>query len=152
MPNLTYTCADLDPGRGDIEADLTQLPFNDHDFDVVICNHVLEHVPEDRKAMAEVFRVLKPGGWAILQTPFDRSREATFEDSSAVTPEDRKRLYGHIDHVRIYGRDFKARLEQAGFRVTFDGYVRTLGSSFVARHALPAEEDVCLCVKPQDGS
>ena len=98
-----------------VHADITQIPFVDDSFDVILCSHVLEHVPEDRQAMRELCRVLKPDGWALLLVPISSRRAETYEDATVVAPEDRERLFGQFDHVRIYGRDFKDRLEESGF-------------------------------------
>lgn len=133
------------PGR---EKSFIQFPGNS--FDVIICNHVLEHIPDDHKAMSELFRVLKPNGWAILQTPMDTRRETTFEDPTATTPQQREQLFGQSDHVRIYGRDYKDRLEATGFTVTVDDFVKTLPPETVSRFGLMADEDIYLCKKPGD--
>lgn len=97
--------------------DVTDLPSDDAQFDWVICNHVLEHVEDDRKAMRELFRVLKPGGRAILQVPYAVDLETTFEDSTIISHEERTARYGQFDHVRLYGADYPDRLREAGFTV-----------------------------------
>jgi len=105
--------------------DLTSLPFEINSFDVVLCNHVLEHVEDDLKAMGEIYRVLKPGGWAILQVPIAEKLEETFYDPSVKTPDEREKMYGQFDHVRLYGKDYPRILERHGFTVRryspFDG-------------------------------
>ena len=110
-----YVAGDMDPAHGDIYVDVTHLSFGDNSFDGVICNHVLEHIPRDREAMAEILRVLRPGGWAILLVPV-RDRDATLEDPSVTDPLEREKLFEQWDHVRIYGRDYVDRLAEAGFR------------------------------------
>jgi SAM-dependent methyltransferase len=117
MPNLDYVSADLDSPLATIKMDITNILFKDNSFDVILCSHVLEHIIDDYKAMRELFRVLKPGGWGILQTPIDSKRDKTFEDSRIVSPEERERFFGQSDHVRIYGRDYVDRLKEAGFEV-----------------------------------
>ncbi len=102
---LLYITGDINPTVADFELDVMALPFDAASFDYLICNHVLEHVEDDRRAMAEVHRVLKPGGWAILMCPVDGRRATTLEDPTAVTPAERHRLYGQSDHLRLYGRD-----------------------------------------------
>ena len=134
LDNLDYMTADLDPNRAMIEMDITNITYEDNSFDVILCSHVLEHVMDDKKAMSELFRVLSPGGWAILQAPV--LREKTYEDPAIVTPEERERLFGQRDHVRIYGLDYRDRLESAGFNVKVDGYVRKLGSAKIRRYGL----------------
>jgi SAM-dependent methyltransferase len=98
-----------------VRLDITEIDFPDESFDVVYCSHVLEHVPDDRKALAEIRRVLKPDGWAILLVPIDAAE--TIEDPSITDPGERLRLFGQGDHVRRYGPDYVERLHQAGFDV-----------------------------------
>jgi SAM-dependent methyltransferase len=127
--NVVYTAADIYPPRYRqipelVKADLTNLHFATASFDVVICSHVLEHVPDDGKAMREIRRVLAPGGTALLMVPLANDGLGTDEDSSVTSPEDRDRLYGQFDHLRLYGRDdFAARVAVAGFDVSwFNGF------------------------------
>jgi predicted SAM-dependent methyltransferase len=114
---LDYVSADLSRDDVDLNFDLTKIPFPNSTFDAIICNHVLEHIPNDRTAMAELFRVLKPDGWAILQVPISLYLTATYEDFSITDPMDRERAFGQNDHVRIYAMDYVDRLKQAGFAV-----------------------------------
>ena len=95
--------------------DITGIGYDDNTFDLIICNHVLEHVSDDRKAMSELFRVLRPGGTAILQVPISKTLEQTFEDPLVTDPSERERLFGQWDHCRVYGQDFGRRLEEEGF-------------------------------------
>ncbi len=147
MPNLEYVSADLMSPLALMQMDITAVPFGDNAFDVILCNHVLEHVQDDQKAMTELFRVLKPGGWAILQSPLDMNRKTTFEDPLAVTPEDRLTVFGQHDHVRIYGCDYKERLENGGFTVRVDGFIHELDPALVSHFALPSEEAIYFCTK-----
>ncbi|HYF50255.1 MAG TPA: methyltransferase domain-containing protein [Planctomycetota bacterium] len=110
-----YVSADLMSSLAMLKLDITALPFGRHSFDVILCSHVLEHVVEDAQAMREMVRVLKPGGYALLMVPI--TADATIEDRSATSPEERLRLFGQADHVRRYGRDFTSRLQKAGFEV-----------------------------------
>lgn len=112
---VDYVDADLRPGRAHWLVDITKIGFADSSFDIVIACHVLEHIVEDRLAMAEIFRVLKPGGCAFLDVPI--TAERTVEDPKVTEPEERLRLYGQRDHVRRYGQDFWSRLEAAGFTI-----------------------------------
>ncbi|HEV2811818.1 MAG TPA: methyltransferase domain-containing protein [Solirubrobacteraceae bacterium] len=131
-----YVSTDLDPRIADVQADLTDLPFEDEAFDLVICNHVLEHIPDDRRAMREIRRVLRPSGAAVMQHPIDARRDATFEDPQITEPAEREAAYFQSDHVRIYGRDFADRLREAGFDVTVRRYRDELSPDLVQRHAL----------------
>jgi predicted SAM-dependent methyltransferase len=136
QPNLDYVSTDLERPTAMVKADITALPFPDESFDVILCSHVLEHVLDDRRAMRELHRVLKPEGWAIVLVPISSRRAETFEDPAVVTPRDRERTFGQYDHVRIYGRDFPTRLEQAGFDVEVVDYVRELGEARARRYGL----------------
>ena len=154
LPGLHYVSGDLDSALADHELDVMDIPFADGSFDFLICNHVLEHVEDDRRALAEINRVLAPGGWAILMCPVDYRRATTLEDPAAVTPRDRHRIFGQGDHVRLYGRDYANRLAAAGFSVRAERYVETCESSSAVRFGLRredddtfGEEDVFLCVK-----
>lgn len=146
LPNLDYTSADLSADFAMIKMDITSIQYEDNHFDVILCNHVLEHVMDDQKAMKELLRVLKPGGWAILQVPTDTKLDKTFEDPQIVSPEERERSFGRFDHVRVYGRDYGDRLEQAGFTVKVDDYVRELEDDTMQRYRL-ASEDIYFCSK-----
>lgn len=144
-PNIDYTSADLDMPTAMVKMDITNITFPDDTFDVILCNHVLEHVPDDAKAMSELYRVLKPGGWAILQTPMSKA-EKTFEDLEVTDPKQREKLFGQNDHVRTYGQDKKDRLEAAGFNVTLDPYLFNLGEGIIFKYAI-IPENIWLCSK-----
>lgn len=143
-----YICGDLFT-EGYHYADHVQnmnvlnLPFEDNRFDFLLCNHVLEHIPEDMKAMKEVYRVLKAGGKAILQVPISKNSAETCEDFSISEPEKRKALFGQFDHVRIYGQDYVLRLEQCGFTVN-----RINISDEYKKYGLNPDEDLFFCDKP----
>ncbi len=115
--NLKYLTADLESPLADVKMDIHQMPFDEGEFDIVLCNHVLEHVQDDAVAMKEIYRVLKPGGWAIMQVPLDDTREETYEDWSITSPEEREKHFWQKDHVRLFGLDYPKRLANAGFRV-----------------------------------
>lgn len=103
--------------EGVVDVDITNIPYEDNSFDLVICNHVLEHIPDDKKAMAELYRVLKPKGKALLQVPFSTELDTTLEDFTVTDPKDRERVFGQFDHVRLYGADYHKRLEEVGFNI-----------------------------------
>jgi len=128
-----------------LRMDITNIPIAGDAFDAILVVHVLEHIMDDRKAMRELFRILKPGGWAILQVPI--LRERTYEDASIVTPKDREKNFGQNDHVRIYGRDFKDRLEAAGFKVNESDFVNALGTTGIEKYSLDAREKIFFCTK-----
>lgn len=140
-----YTTADIEPGR-DLQIDMQDIPDEIGTFDVIIASHVLEHVADDRKAMRELYRILNPGGWAILQVPI--IRETTFEDSAIVTPDDRLRHYGAPNHLRAYGEDYPYRLAVAGFSVILDHTDRLFDRDVIARHGL-SRENIYYCTKPE---
>lgn len=145
--NLTYTTADLVSPIADVHMDLHHAPFEDNSFDVIFCNHVLEHVEDDAQCMRELFRIMKPGGWGIFQVPIDTSRQQTYEDPTITSPEEREKHFWQKDHVRLFGLDYKDRLAKAGFSVTVDDYVNTLTAEEVDRYRLPAGEMIYLCKK-----
>jgi len=117
LKNLEYITTDLHSPLADIKADITALPFADNEFDVIFCNHVLEHIPDDTQAMKELYRVMKSGGWGIFQIPLDQNRTKTFQDDSITDPRERTRIFGQYDHVRVYGWDYFDKLQSGGFRV-----------------------------------
>jgi SAM-dependent methyltransferase len=154
VEGLRYVSGDLDSPLAELEIDLMEIPFEADSFDFLICNHVLEHVEDDRRAMAEVHRVLKPGGWAILMCPVDGRRATTLEEPTAVTPAERHRLYGQSDHLRLYGRDYADRLAEAGFSVRAERYADGCDARSIRRFGLRresdaafGEEDVFFCSK-----
>jgi SAM-dependent methyltransferase len=150
LKNLHYVTADIEMPQVDCRVDICHLPFAENSFDVLFCNHVLEHVPADREAMSELFRVLRPAGWALLQVPIDKQLSQTLEDESIVSPEERERLFGQNDHVRQYGADFQGRLSAAGFAVEVIEYPGTLNPSLIEECGLDPDESIYLCRKRSD--
>lgn len=140
LKNLEYTTTDLDSPLADVKADICALPFDDHSFDVIFCNHVLEHIPNDKKAMEELFRVLRPNGWGIFQIPQDLKREYTFEDDTIKDKRERAKIFGQYDHVRIYGRDYFDKLRAVGFTVDEIDYTTTLSTQDVEKYRLAKGE------------
>ena len=126
LKNIHYTTTDLLSPIADVKADICNLPFDDNSYDIILCNHVLEHIPDDTKAMQELFRVLKPGGYGIFQIPQDLKREKTFEDNSITDKNERAKIFGQYDHVRVYGRDYFDKLRSIGFQVSEVDYTPEL--------------------------
>jgi predicted SAM-dependent methyltransferase len=145
--NLEYVTADLNSPLADVKMDLHHTPFKDNEFDVIFCNHVLEHVEDDRQCMRELYRIMKPGGWGIFQVPQDTNRERTYEDKSIVTEEEREKHFWQKDHVRLYGLDYPERLKEAGFSVETVDYTKELSPELVDRYRLPAGEKLYICRK-----
>lgn len=144
--DIEYVSIDISPVRcPTMVMDLTDLKFSENTFDAIICYHVLEHIPDDIQAMQELYRVLKPGGWALSQVPI-WATEKTVEDP-AVPRENYAAVYGHKDHVRRYGLDYKDRLVSVGFKVTIDDYARKLPKDFIQRYGLFETEDIYFCEK-----
>lgn len=141
--HLNYISADLTSPRAMVKMDITEMGFLDNTFDVIICSHVLEHIPDDIKAMYELFRILKPRGWAIVLTPISLSLEKTYEDASITGPKERENAFGQYDHVRIYARDFKDRLGKAGFHVEVFHY----DEDTTKKYGLFPGGDLFICVK-----
>ena len=134
--NHDYKTADLDSPIADVKADIINLPFNDNSFDVIFCNHVLEHVQDDTKAMKELFRVMKKGGMGIFQVPQDLNRDVTFEDNSITDPKERAKIFGQYDHVRVYGKDYFDKLRSIGFNVEEVNYSQKISSELLSRYRL----------------
>ena len=147
LPNLEYITADIESPLAKVKMDLHDIPFEANTFDVTFCNHVMEHVDDDIRCMEELRRVLKPGGWAIIQSPIDVSLAETFEDKTITSPAEREKVFGQNDHVRTYGRDYQQRLEKAGFKVRADHYAEETADREKKRYALPADEVIYFCQK-----
>lgn len=145
--NLTYITTDLYSPLADVKADLCALPFEDNSFDVIFCNHVLEHIPDDAQAMRELYRVMKKGGWGIFQVPQDINRAHTFEDDTIIDPAERTRIFGQYDHVRVYGLDYFDRLRQVGFEVEEIIYSTHFTTEEIERYRIVPEEILPLCKK-----
>ena len=140
LKNLDYTTCDLDSPIADVKADIQDLPFEDNSFDVVFCNHVLEHVDNDQKALSELFRVMKPGGWGILQVPIRYQQEKTFEDPTITDRKERIEKFGQYDHVRVYGMDYYETLKNTGFEVEKINLSEKLSDEEIKRFALEKNE------------
>lgn len=146
LPNLDYITADIESPLAKVKMDVHDIPFPDNSFDVVFCNHVLEHVTDDLKACSEFNRVLKPTGWGILQSPV-YNLEKTLEDNSITDAAERERIFGQRDHVRKYGKDYAARLRNSGIKIEENHFVKELDPALVSKFALPIDETIFVCRK-----
>ena len=142
-----YTTTDLHSPLADVKADICNLPFQDDQYDSILCNHVLEHIPDDLKAMRELYRVLKKGGTLIAQVPLEEERAKTFEDDSITDANERTKVFGQYDHVRIYGLDYFHRMESVGFFTERILLQKDLTPEEIIRFALPLQEKIPLMRK-----
>ncbi|MFT7071835.1 class I SAM-dependent methyltransferase [Patiriisocius sp. Uisw_017] len=147
LKNIDYTTTDLNSPIADIKADICKLPFKDESYDFIICNHVLEHIPDDKKAMQELYRVLAKGGTAILQVPYEAGRKESYEDDTITDKKERARIFGQYDHVRIYGMDYFKKLESIGFIVEAVNYTSKFTAKEIKRYRLPEGELIPVCKK-----
>ena len=145
--NLEYITSDLESPIADVKADICDLPFKENEFDVVFCNHVLEHIPDDTKAMQELYRVMKKGGFGVFQIPQDLSRDVTFEDNSITDKDERAKIFGQYDHVRVYGKDYFNKLRSEGFKVDEVDYTKKIDSKQIERFCLMKGELLPICYK-----
>jgi len=129
MKNLEYITTDLNSPLADVKADICNLPFEDNSFDFILCNHVLEHIPDDTKAMKEL------------------KRANTFEDNSITSRKERAKIFGQYDHVRVYGRDYFDKLRSIGFKVKEVNYTQTLSASEIDTFRLAKGEIIPVCTK-----
>ena len=147
LKNWDYTTTDLHSPLADVKADICALPFENDHYDLIFCNHVLEHIPDDQKAMKELYRILKKGGTLIAQVPLDENRNATFEDATVTDSKERTRIFGQYDHVRIYGLDYYERLNAIGFDARGIAYLKSLSKEEIQRFGLPKAERIPVAVK-----
>ena len=145
--NLNYITSDLESPIADVKADICDLPFKENEFDVVFCNHVLEHISNDTKAMQELYRVLKPGGFGIFQIPQDLSKAITFADNTITDRKERAKLFGQYDHVRVYGRDYFDKLRSIGFKVDEVDYTKKITLEKIEEFCLMQNEILPVCYK-----
>ncbi len=134
-----YVTADLESPLADLHFDIQHIPLADESFDVVFCNHIMEHVEDDLQAMREIHRVMRRGGWGVILSPVELEREKTFEDDSITDPEERTRIFGQYDHRRVYGCDYADRLREVGFEVEDLDYAAMLTAEERERYALPKD-------------
>lgn len=147
LSNLDYITGDIESPLAKVKMDLHDIPFGDNTFDVTFCNHVMEHVEDDIHCMRELHRILKPGGWAIIQSPINFSMSETYEDKTITDPSEREKAFGQNDHLRMFGRDYKNRLIKGGFEVTEEDYAREIEDNLRKRYALPEDEIIYFCKK-----
>ena len=141
LPHIDYTTFDQNSPLATIKGDIRALPFSDGSFDVLFCNHVLEHITEDDKAMSELYRVLQPGGWGIVQVPMKPHQDETYEDPSIQSKKERELHFGQYDHVRWYGRkDFFTRLQKVGFSTEAINVTQAFSEAEIERYALDRNE------------
>ena len=145
--NLNYITSDLESPIADVKADICDLPFKENEFDIVFCNHVLEHISNDTIAMQELYRVLKPGGFGIFQIPQDLSKAITFEDNTITDRKERAKLFGQYDHVRVYGRDYFDKLRSIGFKVDEVDYTKKITLDKIEKYCLMQNEILPVCYK-----
>jgi SAM-dependent methyltransferase len=147
IKNWNYITCDLNSPLADIKADICKLPFKNFEFDLIICNHVLEHIDNDFMAMEEIYRVLKKNGIGILQVPIDESLSVTFEDKTIIDPKKKSELFGQYDHVRKYGKDFYDRLKSVGFKVKKIDVQKNLSEKEIKEYCLPKCEKIPFVIK-----
>ena len=145
--NISYDTIDLNSPLAEIKADICDLPIENDTYDYILCNHVLEHIDDDIKAMNELYRVLKKGGIGIFQIPIDIERKNTFEDPSITSPKQRNKIFGQYDHVRIYGMDYFDRLKSVGFSVNQIYYGEKLSEEEIFKYCLSKNEIIPVCKK-----
>ena len=146
--NLDYTTADLVSPIADLHFDLHEIPLENNQYDVVFCNHVMEHVDDPIRCMSELNRVMKPGGWAIMQVPQDMNRDQTYEDKSITSPSEREKHFWQKDHVRLFGKDYSKYLEKSGFLVSEFDLNQAFDATEVERYRLMKKEILYIAHKP----
>ena len=146
--NINYLTGDLESPLADLHFDLHNIPLQENKFDVVFCNHVLEHVTDAKKCMSELYRVMKPGGFGIFQVPQDFTREVTYEDPSIVTPEEREKHFWQYDHVRLFGRDYPQWIEKAGFQVKEYRLADSFSEAQIDKFRISMDEILYIATKP----
>ena len=147
LKNINYTTFDLNSPLADIKGDICNLPFKENSFDFILCNHVLEHINDDKKAIKELYRVLNKNGTAILQVPINQKSSKTFEYSSIVDKKERIEKFGQYDHIRLYGLDYFKKLESFGFKVDPLKYSKEFTESEIIKYGLIKDEIIPVCKK-----
>ncbi len=140
--NWNYVSIDLKSPLADIKANIYNLPFKDNNFDLILCNHVLEHVEDDYKALNELYRVIKNKGILIAQIPLDKNLKKTFEDKEITDRRERNKYFGQYDHVRVYGLDFYTRLANSGFTPKKIDILKNISIADKIKYCLPKDEEI----------
>jgi len=147
LSNIQYDTIDINSPLAKIKADICDLPIKENTYDFILCNHVLEHVLDDNKAMSELYRVLKKGGIGIFQVPIDMKREKTFQDDSITDKLERNKIFGQYDHVRVYGKDYFKKLEDTGFKVQQIDYSKKFSDKEILKFSIIKGEIIPVCTK-----
>ena len=137
-----YVSIDLKSPLADIKANLYNLPFKENCFDLILCNHVLEHIEDDYKALRELHRVIKNKGTLIAQVPLEKNLKKTFENKEIMNPKERNKYFGQYDHVRVYGSDFYKRLSNSGFKPKKIDILKKLSTEDKIKYCLPKDEEI----------
>ena len=148
IKHFEYVTTDLNSPIATVKADICNLPFESNSFDTILCNHVLEHILDDTKAIQELFRVMKPGGMGVFQVPQDLKRNITFEDHTITNRKERSKLFGQYDHVRVYGKDYFKKLADCGFRVEAVDFTSKLTLDQIKKYRLVKGEIIPVVYKP----
>tara|TARA_B110000211_G_scaffold47323_1_gene50966 strand:- start:158 stop:922 length:765 start_codon:yes stop_codon:yes gene_type:complete len=147
LSNIQYDTIDINSPLAKIKADICDLPIKDNTYDFILCNHVLEHILDDNKAISELYRVLKKDGVGIFQVPIDMKKEFTFQDDSITDKKERNKIFGQYDHVRVYGKDYFTKLKNAGFKVEEVDYTKNLSKDEIYRFSIVNGEIIPVCTK-----
>ena len=145
--NIQYDSIDINSPLANIKADICDLPIKDNTYDFILCNHVLEHVLDDNKAMSELYRVLIKGGTGIFQVPIDMNRKKTFQDDSITDKLERNKIFGQCDHVRVYGKDYFNKLKNTGFKVKQIDYSKEFSDEEILKYSIIKGEIIPVCTK-----
>jgi SAM-dependent methyltransferase len=147
MKHLDYISADLDSPLAMVKMDITDIKYPNNTFDMIICNHVLEHIVDEQKALSEIKRVLKPNGQAILQVPVHSDYLQTYEDNSIISEEGRLKAFGQKDHVRIYGLDYADRFKKSDMDIKIIKYCNEFNEADIAKYGLRRDEEIPIATK-----
>ena len=147
LKNINYITYDLNSPLAEIKGDICNMPFKNNSFDYILCNHVLEHINDDKKAMMEIFRVLNISGTAILQVPINLNNKNTLEDNSITNKQERIEKFGQYDHVRLYGLDYFKKLKNIGFEVDQIKYASKFNDDEILKYSIVKNEVIPVCKK-----